>query len=155
MAARRQADKVGRSNVALVKLDAEVALGRLGQHDHGVLSTLNADRGVDAVPVVYAVEDRTVGIPIDTIKAKTSTRLQRVRNLAIDPRATLLADHWDRDDWSRLWWVRAGLRWNNNPDARQLEALAESLVQRYSQYESRPFADVLVFEITSITGWAA
>ena len=80
---------------------------RLVAHDHGVLSTLHPERGIDSVPVVYAVEGNLLGIPIDTVKPKASTNLQRETNAAADPRATLLVDQWNRDDWSQLWWVRA------------------------------------------------
>lgn len=92
-----------------MRLDEAEAMERLVQHDHGVLCTLHPVRGVDAVPVVFAVVEGHLGIPVDTVKPKSSTRLQRERNLATDPRATLLVEHWDRDDWSMLWWVRAEL----------------------------------------------
>src|SRR6185312_10108116 len=73
---------------------------------------------VDAVPVAYVVDaDRFVGVPVDRVKPKASLRLQRERNLEADPRATLLAEQWDPDDWSRLWWVRAELRWQGDADA--------------------------------------
>ena len=76
---------------------------------------MHAERGVDAVPVAYAVDDDGyVGVPIDRVKPKASLRLQRERNLEADPRATLLVEHWDRSDWSRLWWVRAELRWQGD-----------------------------------------
>src|SRR5262249_5031345 len=93
-----------------MRLDEDEARAGLAAYDHGVLSTVHPERGVDAVPCVYAVDGDLVGIPIDRVKPKASTRLQRERNLEADPRATLLVDHWDRDDWTRLWWVRAELR---------------------------------------------
>ena len=41
------------------------ALARLAAHDHGVLCTVHPERGVDAVPVVYAVDDdRHIGVPV-------------------------------------------------------------------------------------------
>jgi len=85
---------------------------RLTAHDHGVLCTRHPARGVDAVPVAYAIDaDGYVGIPVDLVKPKSSTRLQRERNVELDPRATLLVERWDRDDWSQLWWARAELSW--------------------------------------------
>jgi hypothetical protein len=91
-----------------MKLDSNDARSRLASHDHAILCTLHPDRGVDAVPVAYAIDDDGyVGIPVDLVKPKASLRLQRERNLEADPRATLLVEHWDRDDWSMLWWVRA------------------------------------------------
>ena len=95
-----------------MRLAEHEARARLVAHDHGTLCTVHAERGVDAVPVAYVVdEEGFVGVPVDRVKPKASMRLQRERNLEADPRATLLVEHWDRDDWSRLWWVRAELRW--------------------------------------------
>ena len=73
------------------------ARARLELHDHGILCTVHAERGVDAVPVAYAVDDDGyVGVPVDLVKPKASLRLQRERNLEADPRATLLVEHWDQ-----------------------------------------------------------
>lgn len=139
-----------------MRLNYDEARDRLTAHDHGILCTLHAERGVDAVPVAYAVdEDGYVGVPVDLVKPKVSSRLQRERNLEADPRATLLVEHWDRDDWSRLWWVRAELRWQADPAPDRLDALAGRLAESYPQYRDQPFARVLVLRIVGVTGWAA
>ena len=132
------------------------ARARLQAHDHAILCTVHAERGVDAVPVAYAVDDDGfVGVPVDQVKPKASLRLQRERNLEADPRATLLVEHWDRGDWSRLWWVRAELRWQGGTTAGRAAALADRLARRYPQYQDQPFARVLVLRIVRVTGWAA
>ena len=139
-----------------MRLAEDDARARLAAHDHGVLCTVHAERGVDAVPVVYAVDDDGyVGVPIDRVKPKASGRLQRERNLEADPRATLLVEHWDPADWSRLWWVRAELRWQRDADAAREAALAARLADRYPQYRDQPFDRVLVLRIVGVTGWAA
>jgi PPOX class probable F420-dependent enzyme len=139
-----------------MRLTEDDARGRLATHDHGVLGTVHPDRGVDAVPVVYAVDaDGHLGIPIDRVKPKSTTALRRVRNLEADPRATLLIDQWDATDWSRLWWVRVGLRWLADDVADREAGLAASLAGRYPQYRDRPFDRVLVFRVVEIGGWAA
>jgi PPOX class probable F420-dependent enzyme len=136
-----------------VRLTEPEARTRLAAHDHGVLCTLHPDRGVDAVPVVYvADEDANLGIPVDQVKPKSSSRLQRERNLEADPRATLLVEHWDRADWSRLWWVRAELRWQPDAPARAAD-LAARLAQTYPQYRDEPFTRVLVLHVVRVTGW--
>lgn len=138
-----------------MRLTDDDSRARLAAHHHAVLATLHATRGVDAVPVAFALDaDGFVGIPVDTVKPKQSKDLQRIRNVEADPRATLLAEHWD-DDWSRLWWVRAELRWESEPDAQRVDALAELLAGRYSQYRDRPFARVLVFRLVGLSGWSA
>lgn len=136
----------------LTKNEARLLVER---HLHGVLCTLHPDRGPDAVPVVYALgDDDHLGVPVDLVKPKVRTRLQREANLEADPRATLLIDHWDRDDWSQLWWVRAQLTWVPRPDPASTADLERRLVQRYSQYAGAPFARVLVFRVVDLTGWS-
>ena len=117
-----------------MRLAEDEARARLAAHDHGILCTVHAERGVDAVPVAYVVDaDGYVGVPVDRVKPKASLRLQRERNLEADPRATLLIEHWDRGDWSRLFWVRAELRWQGDTSAARAAALAAGLAERYPQ----------------------
>jgi hypothetical protein len=139
-----------------MRLTAVEAHARLAAHDHGVLCTVHAERGVDAVPVVYVVDDDgCVGVPIDRVKPKASPRLQRERNLSADPRAALLVEHWDRGDWSRLWWVRAELRWQGDASAAREVDLAARLARAFPQYRHQPFTRVLVLRVVGVTGWAA
>jgi hypothetical protein len=141
-----------------MKLTESEAMARFAAYDHGVLCTSNAERGVDAVPAVYGVDDGWVGIPVDRVKPKSSARLQRIVNLEYDPRATLLIDQWNRDDWSQLWWVRASLEWEAEPSADLADALARQLVERFRQYQAadqRPFDRILAFRIRGISGWSA
>ena len=138
-----------------MRIVEDEARARLAAHDHGILCTVHVERGVDAVPVAYVVdEDGYVGVPVDKVKPKAAMRLQRERNLEADPRATLLVEHWDRDDWSRLWWVRAELRWQRDAARREAD-LAAALAERYPQYRDQPFARVLVLRIVGVTGWSA
>jgi hypothetical protein len=139
-----------------MRLAEAEARARLAENDHGVLCTVHAERGVDAVPVAYVVDDEGyVGVPVDRVKAKASLRLQRERNLEADPRAALLVERWDHADWSQLWWVRAELRWQGDEAADRATSLAVRLAGRYAQYEDQPFARVLVLRIVGVTGWAA
>ena len=138
-----------------MKLDEAASRALLAAHDHAVLCTLHAERGVDAVPVAYAVDaDGYVGIPVDLVKPKASTRLQRERNLEADPRATLLIEQWSADDWSQLWWVRAELLWQGDL-AERAASLAALLADKYPQYRDQPFARVLVLRVVALTGWSA
>lgn len=154
-----------------MRLSNDDAWRRLDHARHGILATVHPRRGVDVVPVVYAVsETRWLGIPIDSVKPKTSGPLQRERNLAADERAALLIEAWNDQDWSQLWWVRAELRHIPQPDPGQAQDLAERLIGRYAQYRQPaagpsehdrgaepkdPFRSILVFEIIALTGWAA
>ncbi len=136
------------------------ARSRLAAHDHGVLCTVHPVRGVDAVPVSFAVDsDGFAAVPVDLVKPKQSLRLQRERNLEADPRATLLVERWNGDDWSQLWWVRAELIRHVDSDVNTAKpreaALAALLAERYPQYVDQPFERLLVFRILGVTGWAA
>ena len=139
-----------------MKLSSDVARDRLGAHVHGVFATLHPTRGPDPQPVVYAVsDDGHVGVPIDRVKPKASSRLQREDNLEADPRGSLLVEHWDTDDWSRLWWVRADVMHVQDPPAELLDDLADRLARTVPQYADKPFHRVLVCRIVSTTGWSA
>jgi hypothetical protein len=93
-------------------------------------------------------------VPVDFVKPKASLRLQRERNLETDPRATLLAEHWDPADWTQLWWVRTELRWQADADPDRVADLAVRLAGRYPQYQDQPFARILVLRIVGITAWS-
>ena len=135
-------------------LAADEALRRAAEADHGVLATLHATRGADLVPACFAIADGWVAIPVDSVKPKGSTALGRISNLERDPRATLLVEHWDAGDWSRLWWVRLLLIRTSAPDdvAARLEA---GLRHRYPQYTTAPFVELLTFRIDHVGGWSA
>ena len=135
-------------------LTRDEALRRATAADHGVLATLHQSRGADLVPACFAIEGDRVAIPVDSVKPKGSTALGRIRNLERDPRATLLVEHWDAADWSRLWWVRLLLvRTAEPPDL--VAALEDALRRRYRQYATAPFVEILTFRIDQIAGWAA
>ena len=138
-----------------MKLSGEQALQRLTEHVHGVMCTVHPERGPDPVPAVYAVHDGHVGVPIDQVKPKASTRLKREDNLLDDPRSALLVEHWDTEDWSRLWWVRADLEHVEGPSASLIEQLADRLSRSVPQYADKPFHRVVVCRIVRVTGWSA
>jgi len=136
-----------------VKLDRRRCEELLEQAERGVLATRHPARGVDAVPACFVFDGQRVAIPVDLIKPKGTTALQRVQNLDADPRAVLLCDWWDPDDWSRLWWVRASLVRVAADDPHRV-ALSSLLAAKYRQYGQQPFADLMVFEVTGLTGWS-
>ena len=120
---------------------------------HGVLATVHEVRGADAVPVVFGLlAGPRVVVPVDAVKPKRRTRLQRVINVERDPRCVLLVDHYD-DDWGRLWWVRVHATAVESPVT--TDAL-EVLRARYPRYgEPGALVTVLVLVPTAVTGWAA
>ena len=135
-------------------LDKADALRRAAAADHGTLATLHATRGADLVPACFAIDGDRVAIPVDSVKPKGSTALGRIRNLERDPRATLLVEHWDPADWSRLWWVRLLLVRTQEPEDRAV-TLERALRDRYPQYATARFVELLTFRIDHVGGWAA
>lgn len=139
-----------------MRLGPQEAHARLAAGFHGVLCTLHPERGPDPQPVIYALsDDGYVGVPIDAVKPKSAPRLRREDNLAADPRAALLVDHWDPIDWSRLWWVRANLEHVAEPPQSVIDDLTGRLSRAVPQYAGAPFHRVLVCRIVGLTGWAA
>lgn len=135
-------------------LDRAEALRRAAAADHGVLATLHEPRGADLVPACFAIDGDRLAVPIDSVKPKGSTALGRIRNLERDPRATLLVEHWDATDWSRLWWVRLLLIRTSEPPER-VAVLERGLRARYPQYATAPFVELLTFRIDHVAGWEA
>lgn len=138
-----------------MRLDPDEARARLAAEVHGVLVTLHPDRGPDPQPVVFAVSGEHVGVPIDSVKPKSSSRLRREDNLEADPRGSLLVEHWETEDWSRLWWVRAQLEHVPDPPGALTDDLGERLARAVPQYAEKPFHRILVCRVVGITGWAA
>lgn len=133
-----------------MRLNTDECLGRLHGADHGVLATVHAQRGVDAVPVVFAIASGPrILVPIDTVKQKTTTRLQRLVNVELDHRCVLLVDEYSRD-WSKLWWVRV------HATATILDTTLAPLFEHYDAYrEPETIASIIELTPTAITGWTA
>jgi hypothetical protein len=140
-----------------VRLTDDQCWDLLARADHGVLCTAGTRGAIDAVPVCYVVAGKVIASPVDLVKPKDTTELGRLKNLDREATATLLCERWSRHDWSRLWWVRARLvrRSGDDVQASLLEECEAALRERYYQYRGVEFADLLVFDVTSVTGWAA
>jgi PPOX class probable F420-dependent enzyme len=70
-----------------------------------VLATLTPDGAPHLVPVTFALDGDVLWTATDA-KPKRPGPLARHRNIAADPRVSVLVQHFD-EDWSQLWWVRA------------------------------------------------
>ena len=118
-----------------------------------VLATIEPDGRPRLVPIVYVLDpDRPVLYsPLDR-KPKRSQdpfALARVRDIAADPRVTILADRWE-EDWSRLAWIRLeGLAALFHPSDPGHARVVAALRARHPQYErqrleDRPMIKVIV-----------
>lgn len=135
-----------------MRLDEADCRARLHASDHGVLATVHETRGVDAVPVVFAIVGREIVVPVDTVKPKQHTRLQRLLNVERDPRCVLLVDEYG-DDWSQLWWVRVHGRAVVVDPTDEIVAALAARYPPYAQPGAVTSALLLVPDV--VTGWAA
>lgn len=110
--------------------------------------------GPHLVPIVFAISDDVVVTAIDH-KPKRSRRLQRLVNIASNPRVSLLVDVYD-GDWDRLWWVRADGSARVLHDAAGMQSALDLLASRYEQYRRlRPEGPVIEVSVTRWSGWSA
>jgi PPOX class probable F420-dependent enzyme len=135
--------------VRLGRADAErlLASARVAR-----LATVTPDGAPHLVPICFALAGAVAYTAVDA-KPKRTTDLQRVRNLQANPRASLLADHYE-DDWSRLWWVRADGTARVVDLEPERSRAAELLADRYAPYrDDAPAGVVLALDIERLTGW--
>jgi PPOX class probable F420-dependent enzyme len=119
------------------------------------LATLGADGSPQLVPIVFARAGGALWSPVDGKPKRPGTTLERVRNVARDPRVGLLLDHYD-GDWRQLWWIRV----DGRAALRGTEPAAEAALRaKYPQYADTPLfagAPVLLrIEPERVTSWSA
>ena len=68
------------------------------------LATSDAAGTPHVVPVCFALDGETVFVAIDEKPKRTDRPIKRLRNIAANPQAALVADHYE-EDWQRLGWV--------------------------------------------------
>ena len=139
-----------------MNMDAMAARALLGSAPVATLATLLPGGRPHQVPITFALDGDTLYTAIDH-KPKRTARLRRLRNLASDPRASVLAHHYDDEDWSSLWWVRAdGAGRIVTADDPEHEAAVALLCARYRQYRAEPPpGPAIVVSVSSWTGWRA
>jgi PPOX class probable F420-dependent enzyme len=96
------------------------------------LATVGPDGAPHLVPFVFAWLDGSCYSVVDE-KPKRTQRLQRLRNLEADPRATLLFDAYD-EDWARLGWVSLRGHASVVGDAAERDRAIAALRAKYPQY---------------------
>jgi PPOX class probable F420-dependent enzyme len=141
-----------------VRLDAAAARRRFGAARVARLATRDPDGRPHLVPVTFALAADLAGDRIFSAvdaKPKTTTRLQRLRNIAADPRVALLADHY-QEDWAGLWWVRADGTASVLTGPADMAGPLRLLAERYPQYrEQPPPGPVISIRVEHWAGWAA
>ena len=134
-------------------MDSAQALVRLEAARVGRLATADAGGRPHVVPVVFALDARTLYWAVDR-KPKRSTAIKRIDNIRANPRAEVVVDEY-REDWTALWWVRAGgpARVVDEPGERER---ALTLLQgKYPQYATdRPDGPVVAVELAYVRWWS-
>jgi PPOX class probable F420-dependent enzyme len=124
-----------------------VATARVGR-----LATVRPDGRPHVVVCCFVLAGPTAYSVVDD-KPKTTTRLQRLRNVESHPAVSLLVDHYD-DDWSTLWWVRLDGIGRILVEGDDRDHAVVLLVEKYPQYQaSRPDGPVLALDITDWRAW--
>jgi PPOX class probable F420-dependent enzyme len=137
-----------------MRLDAAEARRRFVRADVLRLATVGADGQPHLVPCTFAVDGaRRIVIGIDS-KPKSSLNLRRLRNIAGNPRVSLLVDHYSAD-WEQLWWARAdGVATIERSGAEHAEHWG-SLRAKYPQYGGQVLdGPVIAVRVTSWSGWS-
>jgi PPOX class probable F420-dependent enzyme len=120
------------------------------------LATVDEHGAPHLVPIVFALDSERVYHAVDH-KPKRTTALRRLDNIAADPRVSLLADEYDDDDWTRLWWARAdGSARVLEPGCDESRSAIALLRERYVQYRDvPPSGPVVAIDVERWTGWRA
>jgi len=133
-------------------MDRAEALDRLASAPVGRFASITPDGRPHLVAVTFVVSDGSVVHLIDN-KPKTTSRLQRLRNVERTPRACLLVDNYD-EDWSALWWVRVDGGTSVETEGEKWEMARASLAKKYPQYrESPPTGHAIFLSIDRVTHW--
>ena len=121
------------------------------------LATLSADGTPHIVPVVYAYDGKRVYIALDEKPKRVAPlRLKRVRNIAANPRVSLLVDRYS-ENWRRVAWVRVDGSARVLQRGKAHDTAIALLRAKYPQYrkmklEARPVIEITVKRVVE---WVA
>jgi PPOX class probable F420-dependent enzyme len=125
---------------------AEARVARIG--------TVDEQGRAHLVPIVFVLDgDRLYSATDDEPRPA-----KRLRNLARDPRATVLVDAYD-EDWSTVWWVRLRGRGRAVTDPEERARARRLLWDKYPQFGDAPPEEaasppMMAVDIEQWAGWA-
>ena len=118
----------------------------------GHLATVRPDGRPHVVPCCFVLFEETVYSAVDA-KPKSTLALQRLRNVAAHPDASLVVDHYE-EDWTRLWWIRLDGTARVLESGPERDAALAALAAKYSQYaEQPPPGAVVALDVTDRRAW--
>lgn len=119
------------------------------------LATLTPAGRLHLVPICFVLDGDVVYSAVDA-KPKRTLELQRLANVAANPEVALVVDHYEDEDWTRLWWVRLRGTSRTVADPPERERALDLLAAKYPQYRAaRPPGEVLAIAVAEWRGWAA
>jgi len=119
------------------------------------LATADAGGRPHVVPCTFVVDGGgRVAIGIDNKPKSSPSGLRRLRNIAANPRVSMIVDHY-ADDWTQLWWARADGIGAIEESGPEHIVCWDLLRGKYPQYAGQSLdGPVIVVVIESWTGWA-
>ena len=99
------------------------------------LATVRPDGHPHVVPITFALQGDIIVTVIDH-KPKTTTNLQRLKNIDAHPFASVVFDRYD-EEWSSLWWVGADGNARIVTEGQEHGQAIGWLVAKYPQYQSQ------------------
>ena len=112
------------------------------------LATVDTRGQPHIVPIAFAYAAGCLYTPIDLKpKSVSPRRLQRVRNLLVNPQVQVLVDRYD-DDWRRLGFVQLGGRAELIERGQEYRRALRLLEGRYPQYAQLPLQGRPIIRVT-------
>ena len=113
------------------------------------LATADREGAPHVVPVVFAVVDGNIYVPVDGKQKKDIERLKRLDNIRENEKVSFLVDHYE-DDWAKLGFVMLfGSATIIHADTDSVyEKAAELLREKYAQYRGAITIHAWMIEIT-------
>jgi coenzyme F420-0:L-glutamate ligase / coenzyme F420-1:gamma-L-glutamate ligase len=140
-----------------VSLLSEAVVRFLERQRLAHLATADAAGRPHVVPVCFALVGQTVYSAIDEKpKRGEPYSLRRLKNVLTNPRAMLVADVYDDQDWSRLGFVLlSGRARVIEPEADEHARAVARLRERYAQYREMALQErpVLALDVEHVTTW--
>ncbi|MGH3321767.1 MAG: pyridoxamine 5'-phosphate oxidase family protein [Streptosporangiaceae bacterium] len=113
------------------------------------MGTIDEHGRAHLVPIVFALDGDTLYSATDA----GSRPVKRLRNLARDPRVTVLFDDYD-EDWAAIWWVRLRGTGRSVDEGPERERARQLLGAKYPQFGGDPGGGpVMAVDVEEWAGW--
>src|SRR5580765_5303679 len=133
-------------------MDDQILRERVAAARVGHLATTRPDGRPHVVPCCFVLTGDVVYSAVDA-KPKSTLALQRLRNLAVHPAASLVVDHYE-EEWTQLWWVRLDGVARVLESGTERDTALETLAAKYPQYvEAPPPGAVVAIDVTARRSW--